>query len=168
MFPGINFALLDSDCLPFTLFEVEDLWTEAYLARYPAHSESGILKTHPLRAFERFRTDPRVVYTQDRVCSTRMGQGALVVPEPRSELNAGLIVIFRSSHPPLFDWHAWSLRFRSSPGSVTDEESRTKPPIWLLPSGTELVSFLCVRALPVSLALRRRRSGFNLVWRFRL
>ena len=39
-----------------------------------------------------------------------------------AELNAGLIVIFRSSHPPLFDWNAWSLRFRSSPGSVTDEE----------------------------------------------
>ena len=122
MFPGINFVLLDSDCLPVTLFEVEDLWTEAYLARYPAHSESGIPKTHPLRAVERFRTDPRVVYTQHRVCSTRMGQGALVVTEPHSELNAGLIVIFRSSHPPLFDWHAWSLRFRSSPGSVTDEE----------------------------------------------
>ena len=103
MFPGINFVLLDSDCLPVTLFEVEDLWTEAYFARYPAHSESGIPKTHPLRAFERFRTDPRVVYTQHRVCSTRMGQGALVVTEPHSKLNAGLIVIFRSSHPPLFD-----------------------------------------------------------------
>ena len=25
MFPGINFVLLDSDCLPVTLFEVEDL-----------------------------------------------------------------------------------------------------------------------------------------------
>ena len=94
MFPGINFVLLDSDCLPVTLFEVEDLWTEAFLARYPAHSESGIPKTHPLRAFERFRTDPRVVYTQHRVCSTRMGQGALVVTEPQAELNAGLIVIF--------------------------------------------------------------------------
>ena len=31
MFPGINFVLLDSDCLPVTLFEVEDLWTEAFL-----------------------------------------------------------------------------------------------------------------------------------------
>ena len=117
MFPGINFVLLDSDCLRVTLFEVEDLWTEAFLARFPAHSESGIPQTHPLRAFARFRTDPQVVYTQHRVCSTRMGQGAL-----HSELNAGLIVMFRSSHPPLFDWNAWSLRFRSSPGSVTDEE----------------------------------------------
>ena len=122
MFPGLTFVLLDRDCLPVTLFEVEDLWTEAFLARFPAHSDGGIPQAHPLRAFTRFRTDPQVVYTQHRVCSTRMGQGALVVTEPHSELNAGLIVIFRSSHPPLFDWNAWSLRFRSSPGSVTDEE----------------------------------------------
>ena len=122
MFPGINFVLLDSDCLPVTLFEVEDLWTEAYLARFPAHCESGIPQAHPLRALARFSKDPQVVYTQSRVCSTRMGQGALVVTEPHAELNAGLIVIFRSSHPPLFDWNAWSLRLRSSPGSITDDE----------------------------------------------
>ena len=48
-------------------------------------------------ALQRFRTDPQVEYTQHRVCSTRMEQGALVVTEPHSELNAGLI--FRSSHP---------------------------------------------------------------------
>ena len=28
----------------------------------------------------------------------------------------------RSSHPPLFDWNAWSLRLRSSPGSITEDE----------------------------------------------
>ena len=64
-----------------------------------------IQKAHPLLAFPRFRTDPQVEYTQHRVCNTRMGQGARVVTEPHSELNAGLIVIFRSSHPPLFDWN---------------------------------------------------------------
>ena len=47
VFPGINFVLLDSDCLSVTLLEVEDLWTEAYLARFPAHCESAILRhTH--------------------------------------------------------------------------------------------------------------------------
>ena len=60
---GSTFVLLDSDCLPVTLFEVEDLWTEAFLARFPAHSESGMPQAHPLRAFARFRTDPQVVCT---------------------------------------------------------------------------------------------------------
>ena len=50
VFPGLNFVLLDSDCLPVTLFEVEDLWTEAFLARFPAHSDVGIPKAHPLHA----------------------------------------------------------------------------------------------------------------------
>ena len=75
-----------------------------------------------LRCTHCFRTDPQVEYTQHRVCSTRMGQGALVVTEPHSELNAGLIVIFRSSHPSLFDWKAWTLRFRGSPGTIPDVE----------------------------------------------
>ena len=48
MFPGLNFVLLDSDCLPVTLFEVEDMWTEAFLARFPAHSDGGIPQAHPL------------------------------------------------------------------------------------------------------------------------
>ena len=111
VFPGLNFVLLDSDCLPITLFEVEDLWTEAFLARFPAHSDGGLPKAHPLHACQRFRSDPKVEYTQHRVSSTRMGQGALVVTEPHSELNAGVIVVFRSSHPSLFDWKAWTLRF---------------------------------------------------------
>ena len=119
VFPGINFVLLDSDCLPVTLFEVEDLWTEAYLARFPAHCESGIPQA---RALARYSKDPQVVYTQSRVSSTRMGQAALVVSEPHAELNAGLIVVFRSSHPPLFDWNAWSLRLRSSPVLITEDE----------------------------------------------
>ena len=29
VFPGLNIVLLDSDCVPVTLFEVEDLWQEA-------------------------------------------------------------------------------------------------------------------------------------------
>ena len=29
VFPGLHIVLLDSDCVPVTLFEVEDLWQEA-------------------------------------------------------------------------------------------------------------------------------------------
>ena len=31
VFPGLHIVLLDSDCVPVTLFEVEDLWREARL-----------------------------------------------------------------------------------------------------------------------------------------
>ena len=31
VFPGLNIVLLDSDCVPVTLFEVADLWQEALL-----------------------------------------------------------------------------------------------------------------------------------------
>ena len=123
-FPGINFVLLDSDCLPVTLFEIEDLWTEAYLARYPAHLDTGLPQEHPLHACPRFKSDPKVLYTQQRVNSTRMGQGVLLVTEPHSELNAGMVVVFRSSHPPLFDWDTWALRYRGYPLNISDEEYR--------------------------------------------
>ena len=136
VFPGINLVLLDSDCLPVTLFEVEDLWTEAYLARVPAHCESGIPQA--LCESSHVTANTR---TQSRVGSTRMGQAALVLLEPHAELNAGLIMIFRSSH--LFDWNAWSLCLWSSPSLITEDEfkeSPKKPPIWPLPFGTDGLS----------------------------
>ena len=41
IFPGINFILLDSDCLPVTLFEAADLWKEAYLTRFPGSAQAA-------------------------------------------------------------------------------------------------------------------------------
>ncbi len=103
-FPGIHFILLDSDCLPVTLFEVADLWSEAYVARFPPGSGKSIPLQHLLQRQQRYIQDSQVVYTPHRVDSCRIGQGILLVTEPRSELNAGFIVAFASSHPPLFDW----------------------------------------------------------------
>ena len=40
-FPGKHFFLLDSDCLPVTLFEGFDLWQEAYLTRFPLGAEES-------------------------------------------------------------------------------------------------------------------------------
>ena len=48
VFPGINFILLDSDCLPITLFEAADLWKEGFLARFPLGSGKGFAQQHPL------------------------------------------------------------------------------------------------------------------------
>ena len=67
VFPGINFILLDSDCLPVTLFEAADLWKEGYLARFPLGTGRAMPTKHPLHRKRVYHSDPRVVYTQHRV-----------------------------------------------------------------------------------------------------
>ena len=120
LFPRINFILLDSDCLPATLFEAADLWKEAYLTRFPPRTGKTLPKKHPLHRRKAFVSDSKVVYTQQRVNESTKGQGVLLVTEPHSELNAGLVVIFGSSHPPLLDWAAWTHRCRCSPDAHLD------------------------------------------------
>ena len=121
LFPGINFILLDSDCLPVTLFEAADLWKEGYLARFPLGTGRAMPTQHPLHRKRVYLNDPRVVYTQHRVDENRAGQGVLLVTEPFSELNAGLIVVFGSSHPPLFLWKDWTRRCRCLPDEQLDK-----------------------------------------------
>ena len=58
---------------------------------------------------------PDVVYTQHRVNADRQGQGVLLVTEPHSELNAGLVVVFSSAHPSIFNWGEWTRRCRCLP-----------------------------------------------------
>ena len=120
IFPGINFILLDSDCLPITLFEAADLWKEAYLTRFLLGTGKGLPQRHPLHRKREFANRPDVVYTQHRVDADRQGQGVLLVTEPHSELNAGLVVIFSSSHPPFFDWVDWTRRCRRLPDTQFD------------------------------------------------
>ena len=121
LFPGVNFILLDSDCLPVTLFEAADLWREGYLTRFPPGTGKAMPTKHPLHRKQVYLHDPRVVYTQQRVNESKAGQGVLLVTEPFSELNAGLIVIFGSSHPPLFHWVDWTRRCRCLPDGQYDE-----------------------------------------------
>ena len=56
-----------------------------------------------------------MVYTQHRVDADRQGQGVLLVTEPHSELNAGLVVVFSSAHPSIFNWGEWTRRCRRLP-----------------------------------------------------
>ena len=126
LFPGINFILLDSDCLPVTLFEAADLWKEAYMTRFPPGTGKALPKQHPLHRGRAYVSDSKVVYTQQRVNENTMGQGVLLVTEPHSELNAGLVVIFGSSHPPLLNWAEWTHRCRCLPDSQQDDLLSTK------------------------------------------
>ena len=115
IFPGINFILLDSDCLPITLFEAADLWKEGFLTRFPPGAGKGLPQKHPLHRKRDYVNRPDVVYTQHRVDADRQGQGVLLVTEPHSELNAGLVVVFSSTHPSIFDWGEWTRRCRRLP-----------------------------------------------------
>ena len=115
IFPGINFILLDSDCLPITLFEAADLWKEGFLARFPLGAGKGLPQKHPLHRRRDYVNRPDVVYTQHRVNADRQGQGVLLVTEPHSELNAGLVVVFSSAHPSIFNWGEWTRRCRCLP-----------------------------------------------------
>ena len=85
IFPGINFILLDSDCLPVTLFEAADLWKEAYLTRFPSGTGKGLPVQRPLHRKREFVNHPDVVFTQHRVNANRQGQGVLLVTEPHSK-----------------------------------------------------------------------------------
>ena len=115
IFPGINFILLDSDCLPITLFEAADLWKEGFLTRFPPGAGKGLPQKHPLHRKRDYVNRPDVVYTQHRVDADRQGQGVLLVTEPHSELNAGLVVVFSSAHPSIFNWGEWTRRCRRLP-----------------------------------------------------
>ena len=70
---------------------------------------SSLPVKHPLHRKQAYTHDPQVVYTQHRVSADTMGQGVLL-SEPHSELNAGFIVVFGSSHPALFSGDDWKLR----------------------------------------------------------
>ena len=71
------------------------------MTRFLPGTGKALPKQHPLHRRRAFASNPDVVYTQQRVSESKMGQGVLLVTEPHSELNAGLVVIFGSSHPPL-------------------------------------------------------------------
>ena len=107
-FPGKYFFLLDSDCLPVTLFEAFDLWQEAYLTRFPLGAEESCKLQHPLLQYQRFQHDWYVKDTREGTSHQKVGQGVLFVTEPQSQLNAGFVGLFASKHPALFDWDQWN------------------------------------------------------------
>ena len=69
----------------------------------PLGAGKGLPQKHPLHRRRDYVNRPDVVYTQHRVNADRQGQGVLLVTEPHSELNAGLVVVFSSAHPSIFN-----------------------------------------------------------------
>ena len=101
VFPGLHIVLLDSDCVPVTLFEVEDLWQEAQRLQHcgfpgpvPTSSWAGGLNSDQLDQ----STQPKL-----------KEEGVILVTEHNAEVNAGFAVLRGSNHaPPLLeeDWQS--------------------------------------------------------------
>ncbi len=93
--------------------EATDLWKEALKARgksvgrAPApQNGKKVARPQASEPSEQSASKSRKIDP----CSTLSngnGQGVLLVAEPHSELNAGFIVIFASSHPPVLDVDEW-------------------------------------------------------------
>ena len=118
-FPGKHFFLLDSDCLPVTLFEAFDLWQEAYLTRFPLGAEESRKMPHPLLQHQRFRHDCYVRDTREGTSHQKMGQGVVLVTEPHAELNAGFVGLFASGHSAIFNWAQWNTQTKN----VVDQDA---------------------------------------------
>ncbi len=98
LFPGVHFVLLDSDCVPVTLFEVADLWKEISLLQNGlAHATTSCPKD-PVSGEARESVTKASKLSHDRWRHQIIGQGVLLVTERNAEVNAGFIVAFASSH----------------------------------------------------------------------
>ena len=82
VFPGLHIVLLDSDCVPVTLFEVEDLWREAQCLQH-----SGFPGPVPTSSWAGGLNLDQVDQT---ALTDREPQGVILVTEHNAEVNAGL------------------------------------------------------------------------------
>ena len=116
VFPGLHIVLLDSDCVPVTLFEVEDLWQEAQRLQHcgfpgpvPTTSWAGGLNSDQVDQTTLPKPKP---------------QGVILVTEHNAEVNAGFAVLRGSNHaPPLLeeDWQRIPLNSGESQEPVIRE-----------------------------------------------
>ena len=112
VFPGLHIVLLDSDCVPVTLFEVEDLWQEAQ--RLQPNGFPGSATTSSCAGG--LNLDPT---DQTLTPKVPKEQGVILVTEHNAEVNAGFVVSRGSNHaPPLLeaDWQSIPL----GPGNMQD------------------------------------------------
>ena len=151
-FPSKHFFLVDSDCLPVTLFEAFDLWQEAYLTRFPLGAEESRRTDHPLLHHQRFQHDCYVRDTREGTSHQKIGQGVLFVTEPHAELNAGFVGLFASSHPAIFNWPQWNAETNNLIESELEARC-AKAADLLTESYWKLVSqYLCRRLSPQELS----------------
>ena len=121
LFPGIHFVLLDSDCVPVTLFEVADLWKELSLLR-TGLKHATVSSRRGSGPRETSESVPKASkLSHDRWQLQIIGQGVLLVTEHNAEVNAGFIVAFASSHKSAVAEDRWR-RISGVIGSAQEAE----------------------------------------------
>ena len=171
MFPGINFVLLDSDCLPVTLFRLNLLPCLRLKICGQRPFWPDFLHTRMVESLRHTHYGPLHDSAQTHRLSTRnimfaaleWDKGHLWLLNRMLSSMLGLLWSF-----DLLTRHFLTGMTGHSASGVPQVQSlmrnsRTKPPNWQWPFGVDLVSFWCVRALAVSSVPKRRRSGFNQV-----
>ena len=90
LFPDTNLVLLDSDYIPITLFEVDELWALTTEPVMPPTSQTQVDQADsPI---------PKARKTTKEGASESSPQRVLLVTEPHTDINAGLVVVLDSGH----------------------------------------------------------------------
>ena len=107
LFPGVYFVLLDSDCVPVTLFEVADLWKEISLLQKALTHATASCPKGPVSSETSESVPKASKLSHDRWQHQIIGQGVLLVTEHNAEVNARFIVAFASSHRSAVTDNRW-------------------------------------------------------------
>ena len=95
LFPNIHFVLLDSDCVPVTLFEIEELWAlTTHALTFNRMSEPQVAADGPAYKARKTKQDDE---------GDNQGQRVILVTEPHTDINAGLVIILGSDHDSPLD-----------------------------------------------------------------
>ena len=135
LFPRVHFILLDSDCVPVTLFEVADLWKEVSLLQQGLTQATASCPKGPVSVGTSESVPKASKLSHGRWQHQIIGQGVLLVTEHNAEVNAGFIVAFASAHKPAVDETRWR-HISNAIGTVqeadvlTQEASRLTDRYW--------------------------------------
>ncbi len=135
LFPGVHIVLLDSDCVPITLFEVADLWKEISLLQNGLTRAAASCPTESHSPGSEESAAKASKLSRDRWHHQVIGQGVLLVTEHNAEINAGFIVAFascRKTAVPEDRWRRISDACRSPQNLVLiqDEANRLANLYW--------------------------------------
>ena len=165
LFPGVHIVLLDSDCVPVTLFEVADLWKEFSLLQNGLTRAAATSSQESQSAASEESAPKASKLSRDRWHHQVIGQGVLLVTEHNAEINAGFIVAFASSHKTSVQEDRWR---RISDASLLRTWClfRMKQTGWPIYIGSMLVTSLTHADLSVISVLLSALPGcsLDLLW----